>query len=1826
MFFIVIIGLFLFLLQVEDADAADNVTVKNEVSLSKRVYGPNERVVLRGFLYQANVNSSNGSTAAYIAVVNATLNISIYNAETSVFNKNFTLNTSNSGEYFSQSDFDIGGRSIIAPNSTGFFKLFSTYKDGNNISWPFRMDFFVANQSIDDIRVYGDKVSYYTWETMVVTVETIKNIGDNVFAVANLSVSGNIRTSSKTLVTSFNCTTGNDGKCSVADLSVPSSVGSYIIEVSNYTGVSGFRVVAYDAMVVMKDDSGSKYKNIFNPNQEANVEVTISFNGTTPFSGSYSFNGNITNISGGLLQLINTTSLISNNSYTNRFKFLLNNNFSTGSYIALVRVVDGSGNVVIRSTSFQVRDWSLSFSKSETDSGFDYEYSAFPNTIVAFDIIPVERINGTILSNLSQTAFNITLKNTFGTVLNSSNSTFFNSSCGKQGCYKYSIRLPGVIGLYRLNVAINYSDEVLSSERTIAVLNSTMTVTPGDSEGQLKEAFGTTESVYLTVSAKNQTSSVNVTNVRLDALLYENGTFITYTEAGSWDGVNGSNSALEWAWNFTYQRLKIDVPKGGGSYFARVSADNGTIVGGVRFIVNPYDTCIVAKTTAGSVGSGSYYAWQYKVSDTIYYEVKLIQADNPLGRSSRTNNTSTYSGYSSYGLGSACSFDTTKKQVVNNATLSVEEVVNSQTGVKANINLTASTCKADSEQGAYTCTIKHINDSWDGGRYSVKLKLIGQDGQTSDIAYGLFEARAFYLWAWSNSWLNQPGSNISFTVRMYQAGSSWWDSVGSNGLSGSVKIEKIEYYGRQGEWIWPPVQYDYNLTDLNDTTITSGSGTLHINVSRAANGRWNSGSYSVVLRGTESGGNSDFGNAWFEVRNWDSYANPVELSGTSFAYKSYFGSKENITLFVRVTSAGDYSWTSGGAALVSDKSNITVSVKKILDYSSWPARELDKNTYTATTINVNASSPYYTSATKASHDGYLLNISNSNGTWNSGYYSVVLDINGTETGWGWFNTLAFYVNAQPVDLLGTYKYSYKGSGPVHFLVSTTKGYKYTYTFNTTSGITDYVNATIKDIKLNKWSDTDYVYAEYVYPRDFNITNASQATINYSRLISLNHSSGTWPSGYYYGSIILKNDLNETSTGYIWFNVQPFRAEFTIDSYTIGTSDNITGILKVLDPDWSNSSVIWGNYSVTDVYQESWNYNSRSRTSASDFTPRNFNGSTNLTISAPSSGWTPGWGYAIAVVYDNVTNASKNVWISFKAALFTTTFGSIVNNDVITQTQNVTIPVTLTTPRGGSASGNLTSVYENVWPYTYYYNFTIGNCTSVTASSCNINSNANVTIHAPSNGWNEEYHYLTFVLADANNLNSKATESAPWFRARSAYSGYFNNYNENEAYGYYVGFTDNATLTVAAQNTSGQNQDFSVVSVEHAHNPSCYSEYCRSYSSVSWSNPVNKSENRQVIRVINPGLWGRGDHAIRISVRGALGTSTIKTGYFYAKDNTAPNITSIVSPPYDGYKVNTTSLYFNYLTSEAALCTVYIYNYDNFYSSFCGNADYSSNMSAAFLGTCNSTRYNGTSSFYQYYTRWSYPGFVTEGTDHSFTLNNVNSLFTDQDYGIQFYCYDSDYNGVYGYRVIEANISNSTDVSLSYASNSVANNSYLNNDSFTLAASPGSGLANLTFNLYNSSFQHINSTTLANTTTSLVWYITDLNEEYKYHVAGRATNGSNTTLVNRTITFDNINPGILYNGATSGNNTMYNRTWIYANVSVTEVNEANITFSLFYGNHSSINQTTFSSAVRFVNFTALTSNVTGVTYLYNVTIFDKATNRNYTQTRLIHLNSSNTTVA
>ncbi len=157
-------------------------------------------------------------------------------------------------------------------------------------------------------------------------------------------------------------------------------------------------------------------------------------------------------------------------------------------------------------------------------------------------------------------------------------------------------------------------------------------------------------------------------------------------------------------------------------------------------------------------------------------------------------------------------------------------------------------------------------------------------------------------------------------------------------------------------------------------------------------------------------------------------------------------------------------------------------------------------------------------------------------------------------------------------------------------------------------------------------------------------------------------------------------------------------------------------------------------------------------------------------------------------------------------------------------------------------------------------------------------------------------------------------------------------------------------------------------------------------------------------------------------------------------------------------------------------------------------------------------------------------------------------------------------------------------------------------------------ANITFTLYNST-SSVNITNSTAGTRTINW--TGLSDgSYRYNVTVRDYASNSNSTSTRVITLDTTNPLVDYGLLTEVNNSNKSQSWVYVNVTVTETNERNITFSL-YNSTSSVNITNFSAGTRTINWTGLSSGV----YYYNVTAKDYAGNSNSTSTRTITLDAT-----
>ena len=391
------------------------------------VYTTGERIELKGNLFLKNYTANGTLVSNYTAVSDATINITISNATANV--TNYTLVTNTFGLFSSRNDYNTSAPLISAPNATDTCRIRADYVDVNNTRWYSSVEIRVVNQSIDYIRVSPSKTTYNPSETILIYAEAVRLVGDRVVFVNNVSINGSIQNvTNKSALSTFNCTTSDNGKCTTS-VTGPSSYGNYFIEANNYKAYSRFSVVPFTVNAYMKDSTGKSYKSTYARGEEASIEVGVVTNASDE---TYTFSGYIADSKGNVIKTVDSTTLNSNNSYTNKFTFTLDTaNFSLGTYYAQLTVSkSGDGSIDVL-TSFEVKDWTFSIVKRSALSGFEYDYSTFPNVTLYFDIYPKWRGNGSVVSDINTSSsfiVNLTYKLNNNLV---NASVTWNASCGK---------------------------------------------------------------------------------------------------------------------------------------------------------------------------------------------------------------------------------------------------------------------------------------------------------------------------------------------------------------------------------------------------------------------------------------------------------------------------------------------------------------------------------------------------------------------------------------------------------------------------------------------------------------------------------------------------------------------------------------------------------------------------------------------------------------------------------------------------------------------------------------------------------------------------------------------------------------------------------------------------------------------------------------------------------------------------------------------------------------------------------------------------------------------------------------------------------------------------------------------------------------------------------------------------------------------------------------------------------------------------------------------------------------------------------------------------
>src|SRR3989338_2784500 len=119
-------------------------------------------------------------------------------------------------------------------------------------------------------------------------------------------------------------------------------------------------------------------------------------------------------------------------------------------------------------------------------------------------------------------------------------------------------------------------------------------------------------------------------------------------------------------------------------------------------------------------------------------------------------------------------------------------------------------------------------------------------------------------------------------------------------------------------------------------------------------------------------------------------------------------------------------------------------------------------------------------------------------------------------------------------------------------------------------------------------------------------------------------------------------------------------------------------------------------------------------------------------------------------------------------------------------------------------------------------------------------------------------------------------------------------------------------------------------------------------------------------------------------------------------------------------------------------------------------------------------------------------------------------------------------------------------------------------------------------------------------------------------AAYAITGLNIKQEVREFIIDTISPAVTYTNPTAGNNSVLNRNYIEVNLSLIEQNIQNITYEL-WNITGTVNKTTVTTNITYIKWINLRKSFNS-SYWYNATVFDRIGYNNYTEIRILILNT------
>ncbi len=1347
-----------------------------------------------------NLSTNNSITNVSVSLVNSAgtvFNQSNVSATQNYFSTTINASVTSSGEYIIRANFTYNGTS---------------YKN----------DIIVKISGAKYFSLFTDKSSYYPNEQINFTV---KAQDKNNLDVSGENVSIKLSYPNYTTISQASGITNSLGEYSSA-FTTPSSNGNYLLTMNDWLAfktitVGGFELVSYSG------DSSGNTKSKFDANESAFIFVDLLTPNKTRYSGLESIAVNITFPSG----VMNATTVSFSNDKVN-YSIRLN---ETGQYLAKITVLSNS-----KSASYNFSAARYELKASATNSRGTNIFFPNENVTVAAKAYNVST-GETLTSSFNNGVWKLQLWNSSGIVMNISNST----AKGVGNSYPFSFNAANIsIGPYYIKVWLNQTE----TAEDIIIQDYEAQAMPVDQDYQFKSVFLSGKSnVRIIATLSNATGDINVTNVTVLGIKKSGGGDIT--------------SSLSITTNVTDYKLtkagivQFATPADAGWYYARMLV-NSRYVAETWFAVKAYSTCSQLTGYKWFVGTNEDASLQITV--TAAQEAGFMES---IGGKDGTKGGEVTGGSSSFGAMygmSSCSggSNSTSGNVSSNVQVAVSKVVNTLTSEDYTKKLSSLPSGTTDNNGQVTLNITKPSGGWSGGTYIVEFDLKDNKNNT-DKGYAWFNVKSLWVNVWPKQqsgywrWYFGPRENFTFDVYSYNTTNTWssYNSWYSNGVGDNCTVVNVFYQGTSGEWFWPPKLIG---TEKYNSTCAGSNGRFNLTVT--PNSAFKSG-YYIVRTKVNTSNTSDTGDGWFSVKVYNVY---IKSNTTNWYDSWYVNNRNDVTFNLEVTYANSTDWGCGWNPTQSCTGRVNetfnVSVTKMLKYDQWAPSEYARTKYNATVGNATVRrqgenvSIWSMNITNSSTKNITINLlpnGSANNKWESGYYSLLVEVTGpegTETGNVWFESRPFFVEATPVG-------------------NASQGYQSKWRFKSTDGnITVNVSAASKPSWMKYYSS--YGNNTYQY-FDANITNITLSRYDYSTwrmngvsvtnytpsnisgVTVVNITPGSLSAGSYNLEITLQDNESNVAKGYAWFEVKDFTlsAQTSNWRWKFNNSENISLTVTACDADtwWCSGSGLNGvTVNVTKVQRTgTWPYTDVTGWASSSNTTT-ANGAS-LNLYRTSGSWTSGYYTAEVTGVSGTSTQTANVWFeieSFSMNVWASKWEYGMRENVSLNAQvSQTVAI------------DDVSITCGYYPNQNTYSKSAGTL-NVTPTSINAGT-TNITLTPSSGRWPSGY------CNGQITGSSGGSQKTQWFSFNvQPIRVEVNNYN------YKYSYQKNETVQLVVNPQQAIN--FSVTLTRWASDGGSGSNYTQSQFTVSARNFTNTSYNN-ILNITPNGTWGYGYYSGQMNI-------------------------------------------------------------------------------------------------------------------------------------------------------------------------------------------------------------------------------------------------------------------------------------------------------------------------------------------------------------------------